>query len=190
MTREKRRKFRRNYFIKKKFQTKFIMGFVILLLLEALFITALFLNISSETLTTGYAGTHFVIEKTSRFFVVSFTIVALIITTAMALAGIIMFMLLSHRIAGPLYRFERTLEEMAGGKFSGRVNTRRRDQLEKLKEAFNVALGKMDGQFKEIKHDLKKAHDLAKKPSGEKRNQEVKEVISSIREKMEFFKTS
>lgn len=172
---------RKNYFINKKFQMKFIMGFILLLVLEALFIAALFTYISSETLTTGYSGTHFVIEKTSRFFIISFVIISLIAAGAMGLAGIVMFILLSHRIAGPLYRFEKTLEEMAGGKFSGRITLRKTDQLEKLEDAFNLALEKMNTQFKEIKSDLKEA---------EKRPEESGKILAKMREKMEFFKTS
>lgn len=181
---------RKNYFIKKAFQTKFIIGFVFLLLVEALFIAGLFMHMSGETLTTGYSGAHFVIEKTSSFFVVSFTIIALVVGTAMALAGGVIFILLSHRLAGPLYRFEETLSEMAGGNIAGRVKLRKTDQLKEMQTAFNKALDAIDGRLKEIKRGIGEADDLAGRYESEGHVKEVKDAISKIKDKIAFFKTS
>ena len=181
---------RKNYFIKKSFQTKFAIGFVVLLLVEALFIAGLFMHMSGETLTTGYAGPHFVIERTSSFFVTGFAIIVLVVGTAMAFAGSIIFVLLSHRIAGPLYRFEETLSEMAGGNVAGRVKLRKADQLKEMQVAFNKALDAIDARLKEIKLGIEEADVLAGRYVNEGHMKEVKDAISEIKDKIAFFKTS
>lgn len=187
---EKKPFIRKNYFIKKAFQTKFVIGFVFLLLVEALFIAGLFMHMSGETLTTGYSGSHFVIEKTSSFFVASVAIIALVVGTAMALAGGVIFILLSHRVAGPLYRFEETLSEMADGNIAGRVKLRKTDQLKEMQTAFNKALDAIDGRLEEIKRGIGEADDLAGRYAGDEHVKEVKDAISKIKDKIAFFKTS
>ncbi|MCQ9206320.1 MAG: methyl-accepting chemotaxis protein [Omnitrophica bacterium] len=181
---------RKNYFIKKSFQTKFILGFIFLLLVEALFITGLFMHMSGETLTTGYSGSHFVIERTSSFFVASFAIIALVVGTAMALAGSVIFVLLSHRIAGPLFRFEKTLGEMAEGNFVGRVKLRKADQLKEMQTALNKALDAIDSRLKEVKRATGEADDFAGRYANDAHVKEVKDAISKIKDKIAFFKTS
>lgn len=163
---------RKNYFIKKAYQTRFIIIFVALLVLEALLISALFLHMSGDTLTTGYSGSHFIIEKTSTFFVISFAIIIFVVAAAMGLAGILLFLFLSHRIAGPLFRFEKTLEEVSKGDLSQRINLRKTDQLKKLQDAFNKAMESLDNHAKEAKKSLEEAH------------------IDQAKDKLSFFKTS
>jgi len=181
---------RKNYFIKKAFQTKFIIGFIALLFIEAFLIAMLFMHMSGETLTTGYSGSHFVIEKTSSFFVVSFLIITLVVGTAMALAGSLILVLLSHRIAGPLFRFEKSLNEISSGDLSVRVSLRKTDQLKEMQGALNKAFDNIDTHLKEIKDATEYADGLTGKYGNEKHMQEVKDAISRIKEKTSFFKTS
>jgi methyl-accepting chemotaxis protein len=187
---EKRFAVRKNYFIKKSFQIKFIIAFVLLLLVEAAAIVGLFMFMSRETLTTGYSGAHFVIEKTSSFFAISFIIIILVVGTAMALAGVILFMLLSHQIAGPLYRVEKTLEGVSRGNLARRIKLRKTDQLKKLQGTFNMALDKMESQIKEIEVDLKEARRLASRTGEAKQIQKLEKQISQIERKLSFFRTS
>jgi len=181
---------RRNYFIKKTYQLKFVIAFVILLVLEAILIGALFMHISGETLTSGYAGQHFVIEKTSTFFVLALTIIVFVVATAMALAGILLFIYLSHRIAGPIFRFEKTLEEVAEGDFTTRISLRKTDQLKKLQSTFNTALDKIDQKIKAIRTDLDQVEDLVSEPLNSKDSKKVAEVLARIKKTLSFFKTT
>ncbi len=49
-------------------------------------------------------------------------------------------MLVSHRIAGPLYRFRRVFESVAGGDLSVRAGVRQKDYLEKESDSINRML--------------------------------------------------
>lgn len=54
----------------------------------------------------------------------------------------------SHYIAGPLYRFERTLEEMRGGNLTINVKLRKNDELKDVGDAFNQALAGLRSKVK------------------------------------------
>ena len=174
---------RRHFFINKPFQAKFFIGFVLLLVLQAALIAMFFTHFAGKTLTTGYSGGQFTIDKTSRFFLVSFVGIVLVAGISIAIAGTVVFILLSHQIAGPLYRFEKSLEEIARGDLTGRIHLRKTDQLKKLQSALNTALDAVNGQIGGIKKDLEEAQNS---PSHE----ETRRVIARIKQKTDFFKTS
>ncbi len=55
------------------------------------------------------------------------------------LAGVfIASLVLSHRVAGPIYRFERSADEVAGGDLTSRVFLRDRDELGDFRNVFNT----------------------------------------------------
>lgn len=49
----------------------------------------------------------------------------------------ILSIFLSHRIAGPLYRLRKSLEEVARGNFDQRITFRKADHFMELQDAFN-----------------------------------------------------
>jgi len=144
---------RRNYFIKKKFQMNFIVKFGLLLLLESILIIALFMYISKNTLTTGYAHSILKVENTQNFFIIPFTLVSLICFTAIGLAGMIVFTLFSHRIAGPLYRFEKILQQIGAGDLTANVKLRKKDQLVEFEKLINILVNTLDNRMGNIKRD-------------------------------------
>lgn len=52
--------------------------------------------------------------------------------------------LISHRIAGPIYRLEKDLERIAKGDFSLRINIRRNDELRSIAEGINRIVDKIE----------------------------------------------
>ncbi|MBL7068601.1 MAG: methyl-accepting chemotaxis protein [Candidatus Omnitrophica bacterium] len=177
---------RRNYFIKKSFQTRFFTMFLLLLVAQAVLIGTLFMRIAGDTLTTGYCGPRFVVDKTSNFFLCNYIILSAVVGITVLIAGLLVFIFLSHRIAGPLYRFESALRGLQSGDLSSRVRLRKTDQLAELESAMNEAVDKLDGRLKELKADLEEADDSATKNN----TAAAKEAIARARDKADFFKTS
>lgn len=179
---------RKNYFIKKKFQASFFVKFFALLVIEALLIAGLFMYIAKGTLTTGYQGPEFVIEKTASFFFISFILISLIVGIAIGISGILVFVYVSHRIAGPLFRFEKSLEEVASGNLSHRIKLRKTDQLTELQESLNRLIERVDSDIQDIKQDVSRAQKIIKEnPSNV---EALKEAIENLKKKLEAFKTS
>jgi methyl-accepting chemotaxis protein len=175
---------RKNYFIKKSFQAKFFLRFIGLITVEALLIACLFMYISSQTLTTGYSAGGFTIDRTSSFFLPSFIGLTVIVGLAVGIAGTLVFIYLSHSIAGPLYRFEAALQAMARGNLKERINLRKTDQLSGLQETLNLAMKSMDAKVGEIKGDIDRACAAGSGPD------KTKDALSEIKGKIDFFKTT
>jgi methyl-accepting chemotaxis protein len=57
---------------------------------------------------------------------------------------------LSHRVAGPIYRFERSAEEVAGGNLTHKVFLRRQDELVDFRDAFNVMVDALRGKVETL----------------------------------------
>lgn len=174
---------RKRYFIKKRFQAKFIIGFVALLVAQVILIAGLFTYISKSTLTTGYSGTKLVIEKTSNFFFTGLAGIAILSIFIITLAGIIIFIYLTHRIAGPLWRFEKTLKDIAEGTLPPQIRLRKTDQLQGLQQAMNTALEKLYVTIKEIDKEITDLINIKNSPP------EIIQKLKKIKEKISFFKT-
>ncbi len=65
---------------------------------------------------------------------------------------IIISAILSHKMAGPVYRFEQTCKAIAKGDFSQRVHLRKGDRLQELQEEFNKMMDVVEDRIKN-KHD-------------------------------------
>ena len=159
---------RKNYMIKKKFQINFLSKFLILLVLESILIVGLFMFISNDTLTTGYLNSVLRVERTQEFFLTPFVLATLIIAVGIGIAGLIVFTLLSHRIAGPLYRFEKVLEQVEAGDLTTRVKLRGTDQIVEVEKALNILIDSLDARVGAIKENVDEMQALlAQKDSPE-----------------------
>ncbi len=137
-------------YIKKDFQRDFVVKFLILIVIESLLAIALFMYLSKGTVTTGYYGSELVIAKTGRFFLPTILLINLGVIAATAVLGTVFLIVLSHRIAGPLYRFEKTLEEVGKGDTTLRFNLRTGDQLSSIAEKMNEFNSILESRMTEI----------------------------------------
>ena len=171
---------RKNYFIKKSFQTRFSLRFVLLILLEALLIAGLFFYVSKGTLTTGYSGAELKIEKTASFFCVSFIFILLIVGIAVGLAGTLVLIFYSHRIAGPLFRFQKSLQEISSGDLTKRIRLRQKDQLGDLGESINLMAESINQRIGQLKKEM---GVISKRGP-------LKDSLERLKEIVDSFKTS
>lgn len=68
--------------------------------------------------------------------------------------------LVSHRIAGPIYRFGVVLRSMQRGDFSPRVKLRPRDYLKEEARLLDDLLGMLDSKFARFKEDVRALEGL------------------------------
>lgn len=61
---------------------------------------------------------------------------------------VIVSAIVSHKMAGPIYRFEQTCKDIAKGDFSQRVRLRKGDQLQELQEDFNTMMDVVEARLK------------------------------------------
>jgi len=194
---------RKNYFIKKKFQIDFSIKFLILIVVEAVLAIGLFIYLSKGTLTTSYLGSDLKIAKTSEFFLPTLLLSNLVILGVTGIVGIAVMIFISHKIAGPLYRFEQTLADISNGNLTYRFNLRQDDQLIQLAESINEFTEAMDKKAGDIKYNiheiLKLFSELQSKMSSDNQLsneelqnqlQEVSKKLIALKEAANYFRTS
>lgn len=128
---------RKHYFIKKGYQFRFILRFCIIILLGAIISTGLLLLFSRGSLTSTFNQSRLVIENTAQAIFPSLLLTNLITLGLISLATIIVLLFLSHKLAGPLFRFEKEIREIASGDLSKQVRLRKDDQIKEMAESLN-----------------------------------------------------
>ena len=102
---------------------------------------------------------------------------SLIVIVAGICVAFIITLFISHRIAGPMFRMRRTLDELGRGVIPRKVTLRKKDEFKELSEALNSVIAKaeeMTEANKEIKRNILKYAE---------KTPELKEEI----EKMQLF---
>ena len=65
---------------------------------------------------------------------------------------IIISAILSHKMAGPIYRFEQTFRQVAKGDFSQRVRLRKGDQFKEMQDEFNKMMDRVQAEVEKNKN--------------------------------------
>ncbi|MCM8790383.1 MAG: methyl-accepting chemotaxis protein [Candidatus Omnitrophica bacterium] len=127
---------RKQLFVSAKFQLKYV-GLILLLMFITAIVCSYVVYYSSmillaEKLANVYPqGRLIAIIKTVNFRVL---LSIVLLMPFVAYIGIY----LSHKIAGPIYRMERFLEDMAGGNLTSRLSLRKGDELGSIADKINL----------------------------------------------------
>ncbi len=142
---------RRNYFIKKDFQGRFVLRFFFTVILTTVIFTIILSIISLNTMTVVYKDSHLRLDRTP------FALIPEILQTYwiyIVLIGIVIGLfsiLISHRVAGPIYRIERSIEEITRGNLSFKIRLREKDEMKELAERINEMVGGLSERIGELK---------------------------------------
>jgi methyl-accepting chemotaxis protein len=172
---------RRNYFIDKEFQTKFILKFCLLVILSGAITIGILYFIGKKSTTVSIVNSRVIVHSTADFLLPISIQIVLIVMIILGLATIIVTLLFSHKIAGPLYRFKKAIEGVKLGNLSANFNLRDYDQLKDLSNEVNAMINKAREQINLIKADV--ASFKAKK--GNISEQDIEELDK----KVNYFKT-
>jgi len=135
---------RRNYFINKEFQGRYIFNYFILLTIGSLVFIGVFSFFSSNTLSIAYSNYQLQIGVTPGILFKNILSAQWLFIVIGGGIVILMTLFLTHRVAGPFFRFEKTLDEMIAGDISNKIILRQKDEgkdLAKKINTFNFALG-------------------------------------------------
>lgn len=144
---------RTNLFIEKSFQTKFILKFSVLILLCSVFTAAIVMILSGRFTTVAIEGASVVIKSAEDFLAPVLALSVLTATIFCALAVMALTLVMSHKIAGPMYRMKSEIERFASGDLNANFATRKSDQL----KALSGALVGMTDVYKSKRKELKTA---------------------------------
>ncbi|MCG2727003.1 MAG: methyl-accepting chemotaxis protein [Elusimicrobia bacterium] len=105
---------------------------------------------------------------------------------------IIVSSVVSHRMAGPIFKFEKSAKIVAAGDLTHRIWLRKGDQLIDLKDSFNLMIESVhnsvksdkiiiDGLRGELREEISKANDLQLKNKLERIESNLGKVFSSLK---------
>jgi len=143
---------RRNYFIKKDLQGKYIFSFFIFVILGSIIFSLIFSMLSANTLTIVYENYNLKIGKTPLILLKEILRTHWIFIITAGLGVVVVSMFLTHRFAGPMYRFEKSFEEMIKGNFNFQVRLREKDEGKELAEMMNQFISMISLNVKEMRH--------------------------------------
>jgi len=147
----RRRWRRRNYFIKKDLQGKYIFSFFIFALLGCITFALIFGLLSFDKLTIIYQDHYLQIGKTPLILLKEILRAYWIFIFTAGLTIAVFSMFLTHRFAGPIYRFERALEEMIKGNFSFVIRLRKKDENKQIAAMLNELINTLSSNLKEMR---------------------------------------
>jgi methyl-accepting chemotaxis protein len=187
---------RRNYYIDKDFQTKFIMKFCGLVALGAVVTMALLYLLARQATTVSIVQSRITVRTTADFLVPIMVQTVIVVTVIVSLAAAAVTLFVSHKIAGPLYRFKQTFKELAAGNFSNQVRLRKGDQLVEVASDFNHMIASVRGQILATRSNIESARadlDAISEFSVEdsKRHQfmALKKKVQDAEKAVNFFRT-
>lgn len=137
MSNQKKPYKRRQFFIKKDFQSRFILCFCLLILLGNILATSLVLYFFKGNLTSMFQNSRLVVTDTAHFILPAVLYTNLITIVIISLSVIGFTLLVSHKIAGPLFRLEQDIAVIATGDLTHTIHLRKGDQFRELSADIN-----------------------------------------------------
>jgi len=142
---------RKNYFIKKELQGRYIFSFFIFVIAGSFFFTIIFSLLSADTLTIAYKDYDLKLGKTPVVLIKEILSAHWIFVVTGGLLVALASMFLTHRFAGPLYRLEKSLEEMLRGNFNFEIRLRTHDEAKELAQMVNELNNSLSLRLREIR---------------------------------------
>ncbi|MBI5640010.1 MAG: methyl-accepting chemotaxis protein [Nitrospirae bacterium] len=171
---------RRNYFIKKELQGKYIFSFFIFVIAGSFFFTAIFSLLSANTLTIAYKHSSLQLGKTPIILLTEILRAHWIFIITGGLLVILISVFLTHRFAGPVYRFEKSLEEMNRGNFSLEIRLRNKDEAKELASMINALNVMLSSRIAELRSLSDAAYDHLENASRSAEKTAAEEVGKAI----------
>lgn len=129
---------RRSYFSKPNFQLKLTIIFMLVVTIVANLVGGICYIFISETAEKLLRANPDLLPHVDMVTVGNVLVPKILLAEAIALSLVfILSILITHTIAGPVYRLERTAQEIARGNLSITTRLRPKDELKELADAFN-----------------------------------------------------
>lgn len=189
----KKKRMRRQYYIYREIQLKYIRLTLLLMLLVCTVIAYTIYETSWGMLVKKLPIPP-EIKANYSFFNTTLILRLLLLVPVIVVATIY----LSHRVAGPVFHMEREIGKIAGGDLTRRIVLRKNDDLKKLAGEINEFIRQVDEHLSAIKADmftLRRSIDKA----GEEgvREEDIRPLLNEwgiclerIFQKLDYFKTS
>lgn len=193
---EKQQYKRRIYFIEKKFQTRFILKFCGLVAIGGILTIGILYLLAMRSTTVSVVNSRVVVRTTADFILPILIQTVVIVMILVGLATITVTLFVSHKIAGPLYRFKKVMQALAEGDFASDFRIRHLDQLQDIADAFNNMIAKVRSELKSLKDNFyslkEKLDNISEQEISEHKRaifSELKRISQELNKIINYFKT-
>ncbi len=178
---------RKIYFINKDLQGKLIFQYFILLALGSILFIGIFSIFSSSTLSIVYEDYQLQLGTTPGILFRKILSTQWLFIVLGGLAICMITLRLSHRVAGPFYRFEKMLDDMNRGDFSKPIVLRKKDEGKELAKKMNEFNSMISRDFSLIQESNSQVavsvrQLVASLDEGTSMTPEIKTLIESIKQ--------
>jgi methyl-accepting chemotaxis protein len=148
---------RRNYFIKKNFQGKLILGYFLFMVAGCFGFASILTFLSADTLTIVYQDNDLQIGQTPFMLIkqlLTANWIAIVVGGAFVVVGA---MFITHRMAGPMFRLERAVDNMTSGQLNDVIFLREKDEGKELAaklNQFNRGLSEDIGEIRKLSQNI------------------------------------
>lgn len=150
----------RNFFIKKNFQGKIILAVFLAVLLSCLFFIVIFGLFSADTMTISYKNNDLQMGQTPVMLLKNAIAANWIFLVTCGTVLVITAIIGTHRIAGPLFRFEKTLDSMSQKVLDDTIHLREKDEGKELAAKINNFNALLSTDLKSIRRHSQAITDL------------------------------
>lgn len=128
------------------FQIKYCLTIAVFFICATLLLY-LFLNKALSGSYLESLRTLYYLDQNLPFYL---SIMALLLLLFLLILTLVITLLVSHQIAGPVYRFEEVIRQLISGTFPRQVATRRTDQLKSMVTSLNLLSSRCRGTFEKV----------------------------------------
>ena len=185
---------RKNFFIKKDLQGRYIFGVFMTVVLATVLFYLLFSFFMADTLSISYEDYNLELGTSARVLFGRYLGAQWIFLVVGGIVVAFLTMRYTHRVAGPIYRFEKALEEMKAGDFSSRIVLRDRDELKEIADSFNAVNRGLSARIEgmraaaaDVNSALLEAEREAEPGAGGERIREALEANRRLEEQLKAF---
>ncbi len=151
---------RRNYFIKKNFQGKLILGYFLFMVAGCLLFTAIFAALSADTMTMVYQDNDLQMGQTPLVLIKQAVAAHWIFIVLGGVLVVVATMFITHRLAGPIFRLERAADHMINGRLDDVIYLRKKDEGQELAEKLNQFNLELSRKIRQVEKRAKNIDDV------------------------------
>ena len=158
---------RRQYYIKQPFQRRFILQFALLMALGCVAFGVVLYLYATSTLTTSFVDSKLRVMNTAEFLLPALGITTFAIAGIVAVIAAVRLLFISHRIAGPLYRLEKTAQAVGDGDLRTTVRLRVGDELQDVARSVDGMVSDLRRRVEQIEEQTSRLREIIAKAKPE-----------------------
>ncbi len=174
---ERKTSHRTNFLTKRDYQLRLALRICALILIGAVISSGLLFFFSKNTLTTTFENSNLTIKSTASAILPTVLLTNLVTLTLICIAAIIIILIVTHRITGPMLRFQKEFNYISQGDLTHDIRVRRNDQVEELTADLNAMREKLRLKIRHVKTEI---DEIEKLTPGSGRAPEVADRLKAL----------